>query len=96
MDLKDRFSHADVSDVVKIYELDVGRKYPITKARRIDTKYGEIVLLTIFGDNEKSVSVFFPKRYTAVATDEDIGMINSKRVLFIKEPVKRQRRISSK
>ena len=79
MDLKIRFSDTDVCDVVKIYELDVGRKYPITKARRMDTKFGENVVLTSLGDDEKSVSVFLPKRYTAVVTDEDIGMINSKR-----------------
>jgi len=36
------------------------------------------VLLIILGDDEKSVSVFLPMRYTAVITDEDIGMINSK------------------
>ena len=79
MDLKVRFIDADVCDVVKLYELDVGRKYSITKAQRFETKYGESVLLTILDDDEKSVSVFLPKRYTAVITDEHIRMINSKR-----------------
>ena len=60
--------------------MEVGRKYPITIARRIDTKYGESVLLTILGLDEKLVSVFLPKRYTTAFTEGDIEMINSKKV----------------
>ena len=80
MDLKLRFVEADVCDVIKESEMQVGRKYPITRARRMVTKYGESVLLTILGDDGNSVRVFLPKRYTAVLTDDDIDMINSKRV----------------
>ena len=79
MDLKVRFVAADISDVVKVNELEVGRKYPISKARRLDTKYGDSVLLTILEFGENPVSVFLPKRYTGVFTDDDIDRINSKR-----------------
>ena len=34
MDLKVRFVAADISDVVKVNELEVGKKYPISKATR--------------------------------------------------------------
>ena len=47
MDLKFKFVEGDISDVIKVNEVEVGKKYPISKARRIDTKYGESVLLTI-------------------------------------------------
>ena len=80
MDLKHRFVEADVCDVIKVSEMQDGRKYPITRARRMDTKYGESVLLTILGDDGNSVRVFLPKRYTAAITDDDIDLINSKRV----------------
>ena len=48
MDLKLRFVAADVSDVVKVNELEVGRKYPIANVRRLDTKYGESILITTY------------------------------------------------
>ena len=80
MDLKHRFIEADVCDVIKVSEMQVGRKYPITRALRIDTKYGESVLLIILEGDGHSVNVFLPKRYAAVLTDDDIDMIKSKRV----------------
>ena len=80
MDLKLRFSEADVSDVIKVSEMQIGRKYPITRARRIDTKYGKSVLLTLLEGDGHSVNAFLPKRYAAVLTDDDIDKIRSKRV----------------
>ena len=80
MDLKHRFSEADVTDVIRVSEMQVGRKYPITRARRIDTKYGGSVLLTLLEGDGHFVSVFLPKRYAAVLTDEDIDKIRSKHV----------------
>ena len=52
-------------------ELEVERKYPISKARRLDTKYGESMLITILEFGENPVSVFLPKRYSGVFTDDD-------------------------
>jgi len=46
----------------------------------MDTKYGESVPLIILEGDGHSVNVFLPKRYAAVLTDDDIDMINSKRV----------------
>ena len=79
MDLKVRFVAADISDVVKVNELEVGRKYPISTARRLVTKYGESILITILEFCENPASVFLPKRYSGVFTDDDIDRINSKR-----------------
>ena len=78
MDLKVRFVAADISDVVKVNELEVGRKYPISKATRLDTKYGERILITILEFGENPVSVFLPKRYSGAFTDDDIDRINFK------------------
>ena len=79
MDLKSRFVAADITDVIKVNELVVGKKYPISKARRLDTKYGESMLITVLEFSENPVSVFLPKRYTGVFTDDDIERINSRR-----------------
>jgi len=65
--------------VIKVNELVVGKKYPISKARRLDTKYGESILITVLEFSENPVSVFLPKRYAGVFTDDDIERINSKR-----------------
>ena len=65
--------------MIKVNELVVGKRYPISKARRLDTKYGESILITVLEFGENPVSVFLPKRYTGVFTDDDIERINSKR-----------------
>jgi len=83
MALSQRFS--DVScDVVHISTLKVDQTYPIVKAERVKTRYGETVLLSIrdpqnLGGKDLSpalLKVFLPKRYATVITDEDISSIN--------------------
>ena len=53
MDLKFKFAEAAVSDVIKVNQIEVRRKYPISRAKRFDTKYGESVLLSILGPDKK-------------------------------------------
>ena len=83
MALSQRFS--DVScDVVHISTLKVNQSYPIVKAERVKTRYGENVLLSIRDPQNLSVrdltpallKLFLPKRYAAVITDADISSIN--------------------
>ena len=83
MALSQRFS--DVAcDVVHISTLKVEHTYPIVKADRVKTRYGETVLLSIRDTQNLSVrdaspallKVFLPKRYAAIITDEDISSIN--------------------
>jgi hypothetical protein len=82
MDLRHKFEEADISDVIQASEMDIGRRYPICNARRVETRYGPSVLLTIDGFRERPVSLFLPKRYSAVFSDDDICRIHSKRSLF--------------
>ena len=83
MALSQRFS--DVScDVVHTSTLKVDQSYPIVKAERVKTRYGETVLLSIRDPQNLSVrylspallKVFLPKRYATVITDADISSIN--------------------
>ena len=58
MDLKDRYVAANISEVVKVKELEIGKRYPISNAKRHETKYGESILLTIMEFGENPISVF--------------------------------------
>jgi len=81
--LSQRFN--DVSfDIVHVTALTVDRKYPIVTADRVQTRYGETVLLSIRDPANLIVrdstplllKVFLPKRYAQVFKDEDIASIN--------------------
>jgi len=81
MDLRQRFGEVDI-DVIQVSEMEVGRRYQISNARRIDTKYGSSVLITIDGFGDHPVNVFLPKRYSSIFTDDDICRIHSKRTVL--------------
>ena len=87
MALSQRFS--DVTcDVVHVNSLKVKQSYPIVKAERVKTRYGETVSLSIKDPQNLSVKdlkptlmkVFLPKRYAAVITDADISSINDDQI----------------
>jgi len=87
MALSQRFS--DVTcDVVHVSSLKVDKSYPIVKAERVKTRYGETVLLSIRDPQNLSVKdltpalmkVFLPIRYAAVITDADISSINDEQI----------------
>jgi hypothetical protein len=82
MNLKLKFEEADISDVIQVSEMEIGKRYLICNARRVHTRYGSSVLLTIEGFSERPVSVFLPKRYSSVFTDDDICRIHYKRTVL--------------
>ena len=73
---------------VHISSLKMEKTYPIVKAERVKTRYGETVLLSIRDPQSLSVrdltpallKVFLPKRYAAVFTDADISSINDEQI----------------
>jgi len=68
----------------------VDQTYPIVKAERVKTRYGETVLLSTRDSQSLSVKdlttallkVFLPKRYAAVITDADISSINDEQICW--------------
>ena len=76
MDLAKRFEEATFGSSFNIGSLVINRLYPIIHAKRINTKYGPTVLLSIRDSDEKLVEIFLPKRYANVVSDEDIEKIN--------------------
>ena len=79
MDLAKRFEEATSSTSFNISSLVMNRLYPIVCAKRINTKFGSTVLLSIRDSNE-NVQIFLPKRYSDIVSDNDMEKINSKAV----------------
>ena len=75
-------------DVVHFSSLKGEHSYPIVKAERVKTRYGETVLLSIRNPQNLIVKdltpalmkVFLPKRYAAVIKDADISSINDEQI----------------
>jgi hypothetical protein len=55
--------------------------YPIERAEKIKTRYGETILLTLKESTETFIKVFLPKRYGDLFTDDDIKSVNEKSVI---------------
>ena len=67
---------------ISVSELDVNRKYRILQARRLTTRFGPTVILTVKYEDAAPVQVFLPRRYSDVFTDTDIEQINSNDVFL--------------
>jgi len=80
MDLTERFEEATAYASVNVITLEQHKLYPIIRAKRIPTRYGHTVVLTLRIAETDFVQVFLPKRYSDVVSDEDIDVINSKAV----------------
>jgi len=80
MDLTKGFEEATAYASVNVNNLEPYKLYPIIRAKRIPTKYGLSVVLTLRIAENNIVQVFLPKRYSDVVSDSDIDAINSKSV----------------
>ena len=78
MDLTKRFEEAIAYASVNVNTLEPHKLYAIIRAKRIPTKYGLSVVLTLRIAETNIVQVFLPKRYSEVMSDSDIDDINSK------------------
>jgi len=79
MDLGKRFEDASAFAAVSVSSLEPNKPYPITRGKRLNTKYGVAVVLTLQGPEDSVVQVFLPQRYSDVITD-DLTAINTKAV----------------
>ena len=77
MELAKKFEDATLCQSVNIISLDTDKKYPIVRAKRITSKFGPSVLLTIRDSESTTDQTFLPKRYSAVVSDDDIQKINN-------------------
>ena len=81
MDLTKKFEDATASAScasVNISSLILNRPYRIVRAKRVTTKFGSTVMLSIRDTDEQLIQIFLPKRYASVVSDDDISKINSR------------------
>jgi hypothetical protein len=82
--LAKRFQETSASYTINFVFLEMDAPYPITRALRVETRFGTTVLLCI-RDSGSSIKVFLPRRYIVVVTDQGTSVINSEtnRVILI-------------
>jgi len=80
MEFAKKFEGAPSCQSVNINSLATDKKYPIVRAKRITSKFGTTVLLTISDSESTTVQIFLPKRYSAAVADDYLEKINNKLV----------------
>ena len=80
MDLAKRFEEATSCTSDNLSSLGINKLYPIVRAKRITTKYGPTLLLSLRDSEASMVQIVLPKRYCVVISDDDMDKINSKAV----------------
>jgi hypothetical protein len=81
MDLSARFKiTADARPTVKISSLRTDSSYPIERADKVQTHFGEAILLTIQESPQSYVKVSLPKRYGVLFTEAYFQAVNDKHV----------------
>jgi hypothetical protein len=68
MSLNQKFKEALSGLTTSVSALHLDERYGVTHAKRIETRHGTRVVLTLFED-DRVVSVFLPKRYGDVMQD---------------------------
>jgi len=82
MELDRKFQIATSCCSVSLGSFEPDRSYPIMHADRINTRYGQSVLVAIMDSPTSSVKGFLPSRYGDVVS-EDLDAINSQRVALL-------------
>jgi len=80
MDLTTKFKMVTSCQQTKITSLKIDTPYPIERPEKVQTKYGEAIILTLQESLHTFVKVFLPKRYGSLFTDNDLHSINVKSV----------------
>jgi len=79
MDLSSKFRILSACEQIKISALKQNVPYPIERAERVQTRYGETVLATLRAESPQMfLKVFLPRRYGVVFIDEELQRINEK------------------
>jgi len=64
---------------IKIGAVMQNTPYPIERAERVQTKYGETVLATLRAESPQTfLKVFLPRRYGVLFSDVELRRINEK------------------
>ena len=81
MDLSAKFKMITFCQQTKITSLKIDTPYPIERAEKVQTKYGEALLMTVQAESPHTfVKVFLPRRYGSLFNDDNLRSINDKTV----------------
>jgi hypothetical protein len=69
MDLAQNFEGVACETTISVTELDLNRKYRILRAKRLTTRFGPTVVLTIRGEGAAPAQTFLPRIYSDVIAD---------------------------
>jgi hypothetical protein len=78
--LNQKFKKALSGLTMSVSALRLDERYRVTHAKRIETRHGTRVELTLLEEDDRNVSVFLPKRYGDAMEDSDIHDINTRRL----------------
>ena len=64
---------------MKLSSLQVDRKYPITHAERVGTRFGPAIVLAIRDTPDQILKVLMPRTFYSAFSDVDLEEINSEK-----------------
>ena len=82
MGLSRKIQELDSCYSMKLSSLQVDRKYPITHAERIGTRFGPALVVAIRDAPDRILKVFMRRRFYSGFTDQDIENINYANVML--------------
>ena len=68
MDIGKRFDEVTAYNTVIVASLEPHKPYPVTRAKRLSTKYGVSVVFTLRNSDANIVQVILPQRYSDVVS----------------------------
>jgi hypothetical protein len=80
MDLVEKFKMASSCQTVKFSSLTKNKPYQTEHVERVQTRYGEAILLTLRELPASFVKIYLPKRYGVQFSVENISSINERSV----------------
>jgi hypothetical protein len=81
MSLNQKFKEALSGLTMSVSALRHDTHYRVMQAKRIETRHGTRVVLTLLED-DRVISVFLPKRYGDAMEDSDLHDINTRRLQY--------------
>jgi hypothetical protein len=83
MDLSAKFKMTSSCRTVGVSSVKMDIPYPIERAEKIQTRYGDTILLALKESTQTFVKVFLPKRYGVLFTDDDVKSVKEKSEIHV-------------
>lgn len=77
MDKINKIGELNMKPTIKITQLTIGQKYKVTKIKKVESKFGQSVLVELDGE----LNTFLPKRYSVLEEKDFLDILESNLVL---------------